>query len=114
MSFLKCSISILMLCLTVSAKAEYFAESFTVEALMPSGNGLHVKLSPNPTQCTGSWWGTQFLIDKSVENYEVLVSSMLAAYMSGKKLKAVHYSVSGSGACNAGNQLNINIFQVTN
>ena len=104
----------LVLCATVSAQAEYFLGPFTVDAVMPSSGGLHVKLSPNPSQCTGSWWDTQFLIDKGVANYDVLISSMLAAHMAGKKIKAVHYTAVGSGACNAGNQLSVGAFQIIN
>lgn len=97
---------------STNVNAETFSETFTVETVMPSGLGLHFKVSPNPAQCIGDWWGNQFIITNDTPNYNVLSAAILSAYATGKKIKAIHWSPAGDGTCSYGNWLSVSAFLV--
>jgi len=103
-----------LIILSSHVSAELFPDYFTIGAVMPSNVGMHVTLSPNPAQCTGNWWGNQFVIKKETDNYNGLSAAILAAYMAGKKIRAVHYAPEGDGSCSHSNWLSVYAFQVVN
>jgi len=114
MSVIRSVLVVGALLFSMNTYAAVLFNGFTVVSVMPSGQGLHVQLSPTPAQCVGNWWGNQFLVKKETDNYSGLSATILSAYMSGKRIRAIHYSEVGDGTCSYGNWLSITAFQVLN
>lgn len=100
------------MCFSAEVMAANLATSHEIVAVMPSSAGLHLHLKEKPEGCTGSWWSTQVVIKKEAANYDALVSAAHMAFVAGKKITGIHYSVEGSGDCSYGNQLNVGTFKV--
>lgn len=85
---------------------------YEIAALFPTTNGVAIQLNPNPPQCTSSWWGTQAVINKDIANYQTLLAMMTTAFVSNKKISAIHYQSAGNGSCSNGNELHIIAYKI--
>lgn len=91
---------------------DVYQGQYDVVAILPTTNGVAVELSPVPSRCTSSWWGTQFVIRTSTVNYETLVAAITSVMMGGKKISAIHFEPLGSGDCSNANELDLLAFKV--
>ena len=94
------------------AFSDQLTEQYEIVAILPTQSGIAVQLSPNPPQCTGSWWGAQALITKAIDTSNTLISNLMAAFMANKKITAIHYSMAGDGSCSNGNEINIFAYKI--
>ncbi len=98
-------------CLANSALAATFSGPHEVKSFIVGGYGLHVELSPTPSQCVHTWEGTQFVLIRAHADFKSILASILAAHNSDRPVFVWH-NAQGDGTCGFSNQLSIDAIQV--
>ena len=92
--------------------SEVLPGAYEIVAVIPSTGGIHIQVTPEPPPCTASWWGTQLIVRKDTQNYNVLAANIMTAFNTQKQLSVIHYNPVMSGNCSNGNELNILAFKI--
>lgn len=86
---------------------------YAIKSVIVGGYGLHIEVSPTPTECTVSWEGTQFVILRTNTHFKELVSGVLSAQAQAKPIRLWH-EPQGSGTCGYSHQLEVFAMQIKN